>query len=382
MDVFTAAVASLASSPFLVTRVACAGEPGFPCHIAASEFLRQPGKYKSGIIRCDNQKQEEQVKKQLPTQLPLLGPLVRPVASTVEIHVAATPLPIPDVTPHFPQYHSWTAAERKRPLGTPISAPPSRRLVTSRWAAPAGTQLRRTAALPLLRTEVEPGEAIRHLTHQVHPFREYPKLETDLSRAVRFAARPVKAIRRKRLAMFGHWRDRAVALLPQSVEMLASTPDAQLRNYFFRDVPPGRTPRLGEVSHIALWKEMLVESRSKDRHLIASLLRGFPLLGAIQAGYEWEALDPRPDSFYSPDELAYRAWGTRQRVAEKLVRGIGRTAPDMAAAAWDKTMADVSAGYCIGPLHSEMEVTALLGTADWIAMPRFPVSQANGVRPN
>ena len=31
VDVFTAAVASLASSPFLVTRVACAVEPGFPC---------------------------------------------------------------------------------------------------------------------------------------------------------------------------------------------------------------------------------------------------------------------------------------------------------------------------------------------------------------
>ena len=191
----------------------------------------------------------------------------------------------------------------------------------------------------------------------------------------------MKAIRRKRLAIFGHWRDRAVALLPQSVEMISSTPDAQLRNYFFRDVPPGRTPRLGEVSHIALWKEMQEESRSKDRHLIASLLQGIPLLGAIHAGYDWEALDPRPDSFYSPDELAYRAWGTHQRVAENLVRRLSRTAPDMAAAVWDKTMADVSAGYCIGPLQSEMEVTALWGTADWIAMPRFPVSQANGARP-
>ena len=185
----------------------------------------------------------------------------------------------------------------------------------------------------------------------------------------------MKAIRRKRLAIFGHWRDRAVALLPLSVEMLSSTPDAQLRNYFFRNVPPERTPRLGEVSHTALWKEMLVASRSKDRYLIV------PLLGAIQAGYEWEALDPRPDSFCSPDELAYRAWGTRQRVAEKSVRGRSRTAPEMAAAVWDKTMADVSGGYCREPLHFEMEVTALLGTADWIAIPRFPVSQANGVRP-
>ena len=84
----------------------------------------------------------------------------------------------------------------------------------------------------------------------------------------------------------------------------------------------------------------------------------------------------------TPDELACRAWGTRQRVAEKLVRGLGSTAPDMAAAAWDKTMADVSAGYCIGPLHSGMEVTALLGTADWIAMPRFPVSQAQRCKAN
>ena len=64
-----------------------------------------------------------------------------------------------------------------------------------------------------------------------------------------------------------------------------------------------------------------------------------------------------------------------------MVRGLSRTAPDIAAAAWDKTMADDSGGYCTGPLHSEMEVTALLGTTDWIAMPRFAVSQANDVRP-
>ena len=162
-----------------------------------------------------------------------------------------------------------------------VSAPPSRRLVTSRWAATPGTQLRRTATLPLLRAEVEPGEAIRHLTHQVHPFRDYTR-PFACSRAVRFAARPVKAIRRKRLAMFSHWRDRAVALLPQSVEMLFSTPDAQLRNSKMSQL--GALYGWEKYPYIALWKEMLVESRSKDRHLIASLLQGFLLLGAIQAG--------------------------------------------------------------------------------------------------
>ena len=191
------------------------------------------------------------------------------VAFTVEIHVAATPLPIPDVTPHFPHYHSWTAAERKRPLGTPISAPPSRRLVTSRWAATAGTQLRRTAALPLLRTEVEPGEAIRHLTHQVH-----------------------SAASGSLCLIIG-----VIALWPFSLNLWRCSPQVQMRSY---GITSSEMSHLGAlhvwVSHIALWKEMLVESRSKDRHLIASLLRGFPLLGAIQAGYEWETLDPRPDT--------------------------------------------------------------------------------------
>ena len=209
VDVFTAAAALLASSPFLVTRVACAGETGFPCHIAASKFLHQPGKYKNGIIRCGNQKQEEQEKKQLPTQLPLLGPLVRLVASTVEITMATTPLPIPDVAPHFPPT---------------------------------------TLALLWVLRSIQPKQFV--ISH----IRPIPSVNTpSWKQTLRVQA------------IFGHWRNHAVTLSPQSVKMLSSTPDAQRRKYFFRDIPPGRTPRLGEVSHIALWKETLVASRSKDR---------------------------------------------------------------------------------------------------------------------
>ena len=58
---------------------------------------------------------------------------------------------------------------RKRAIGLPLSFPISRKLVTGRWAATAGTQLRRTATLPLDPFEVEPGEAIRIFGHAVHP---------------------------------------------------------------------------------------------------------------------------------------------------------------------------------------------------------------------
>ena len=40
---------------------------------------------------------------------------------------------------------------------------------------------------------------------------------------------------------------------------------------------------------------------------------------------------------------------------------------------WNKTILDVQLGFCLGPCTSEDEVSAVLQTDAWIAMPRFRV---------
>ena len=48
---------------------------------------------------------------------------------------------------------------------------------------------------------------------------------------------------------------------------------------------------------------------------------------------------------------------------------------------WNKTNLDVQLGFCLGPYTSEDEVSAVLQTDAWTAMPRFPVLQGGKVRP-
>ena len=213
-------------------------------YIAASEFLHQPGKYKNGIIWCDNQKQEEQVKKQLPHSSRCWGRLSVqwPVQLKHMWQLLICQFPTPLHTFHS-IIHGQRLSESDRLALLLV-------LCRHGDSSPADglPQWEHNCAAPprsrccVLRSNQAKQFVTPHF--RSHPFREYPKLEADLSRAVRFAARPVKAIRRKRLAIFGHWRDRAVALLPQSVKMLSSTPGAKVRNDFFRDLPPERTPRL------------------------------------------------------------------------------------------------------------------------------------------
>ena len=59
--------------------------------------------------------------------------------------------------------------------------------MTGRWAAAAGTQLRRTATLPLVPFEVVPGEATRIFGHAIHPFLADADLPADVLNAVRFS---------------------------------------------------------------------------------------------------------------------------------------------------------------------------------------------------
>ena len=76
-----------------------------------------------------------------------------------------------------------------------------------------------------------------------------------------------------------------------------------------------------------------------------------------------------------------RAWEIRQRVIRKLTRNYERQTKDLNKAVWDKTMSDVTEGFCTGPFFDSEQVSDILKTPAWLPMPRFPVQQRGKLRP-
>ena len=88
-----------------------------------------------------------------------------------------------------------------------------------------------------------------------------------------------------------------------------------------------------------------------------------------------------PAQLFDSRELPYRAGGIRQRVVKKLEKSFEHSDPFYQRVIWEKSLEDVAEGYAVGPFYEEGEVECILGTPSWIAMPRFPVLQADKVRP-
>ena len=85
---------------------------------------------------------------------------------------------------------------------------------------------------------------------------------------------------------------------------------------------------------------------------------------------------------FNTEELADRAWGIRQRVKSKVSRNSetqlwAKHGKEL----WNKTIFDMQLGFCLSPYTSEDEVSAVLQTDAWIAMPRFSVLQGGKARP-
>ena len=148
-----------------------------------------------------------EVTQRLPTRRPPLLRLVLPAVGTTQVVLAATPLPSPEVTSRFLRFQSLLSKERNRRVGTPVNTTLTRRLVISRWADKAGTQLRRTA------TEMAPGEAVQQLTRFV---------------GLRFASQSIEVIRQQRAKVFQFGKQKAQELLPKTVPSLT---DDRLRRY-------------------------------------------------------------------------------------------------------------------------------------------------------
>ena len=121
---------------------------------------------------------------------------------------------------------------------------------------------------------------------------------------------------------------------------------------------------------------MLAAARCIDTQLPAALPHGFPIVGAIQRSHRWPAL-PIHDDGLSVQELSDRAW----EFFNKVVRNVKKCeVTENIEKIWAATMEDVEEGVTVGPMFSRDEVSAFLGTEQWIPTQRFEVVQKNKVR--
>ena len=133
------------------------------------------------------------------------------------LEVPLPPRPDMSTTSCFKNYRTWKADKRKRPAGTPVILRFSKRLRSGYWAAAAGLQMRRTAALPLYRLELEPGEAIVEAALRPHPFTVEPDLPPHLMEAIALVAGPPQRLQQLRAHRLRHWVQRAHQLLPRTL---------------------------------------------------------------------------------------------------------------------------------------------------------------------
>ena len=364
------------------TRVHDPEERLFPCHV-----LDHPGisseKRKIGgrTILCENLARARRLRATLSgSSFSTSFVSTRPPPAALPPFVNTAPA-VPHSRPHFIKFHSWINPERKRRAGEPVNLVHSRRLLSSKWAVTAGVQQRRTAVQPIILSELEPGEAISQVVHQEFPFNVEPEFPPEMQIALDFLRSPPEACRAFREQRLRYWQQRAEALLPKTLERIARVDDELLRNYFERDIPKGSMAMVGQVPHFALWEEMLAEVHCPDRTLVNSMIEGFRLSGPIQEGSTWPKMSPAPCQFYHPEDLPYRAWGTRQRVKHKLEKRFQSQPKRLTEEIWRKSIDDVSMGFSLGPFKSEQEVTDVIMNDRWIAMPRFPVEQSGKVRP-
>eukprot|EP00435_Cladocopium_sp_Y103_P034728 s2383_g9.t1 len=266
-------------------------------------------------------------------------------------------------------------ADRKRALGSSKPWKGHRQAGTALKAQAAGYQLKRGAAKPLLEVEMEPGQAIQAALQIVHPFSMAVQLDVAEERALLSLSRPADVIVAEREQLLHFWHQRALALLPVSVQMIQQQPDPALRRLLLGDCD-AQQPVLGQVCHIALYAEMLQACNSVDQQLPQLLLNGFPIVGEIQRTNRWPAYD-KVQKDIPVQEALRRAWVIRKKIIQRVA---SVPVTDNLKKIWEASLEDVHEGSCLGPFKCEEEITAFLKCDDWIPTQRFEVVQKNKVR--
>ena len=267
------------------------------------------------------------------------------------------------------------SADRKRPLGQEVPWSGHKQKISAEKAVAAGYQLKRSALPPLLKVEMDPGQAVKVALALDHPFSVPPALEPDLQEALSMTVQHRQHLLRSRATALDFWAARAHALLPDTDRELKAIHDPWLRR-LLRGVQDHEPPALGKTTHISLWREMLRAARCIDHFLLEEMLFGFPIVGEITRSFRWHPLDHQAPPLLE-EELVARAW----EFTEKVLKNVRKSeVTENTQKIWDATMEDVQEGVTAGPFFSKGEVDEFVGTPCWIPTQRFEVVQKNKVR--
>ena len=268
------------------------------------------------------------------------------------------------------------AADRKRPHGTPVRVRDHRQRSSGQKAFAAGYQMKKSVVLPLITTEMHPGEAIEFALGVIHPFTQDAAIDSDLQAVLQEIVDHPKAVCDRRESLLQTWDARARDLVPESEKLLKQIPDRHLR-CLLRGVPDDQPVELGAFFHVALWRELLQQASCSDVDLVDQIMAGMPIVGDIASSHRWAA-DRKPHADHlSVDSLRSRAWEFRSKVLRAIKRApLTEHSPKV----WEATLEDVAEGAAVGPFFEESEVSEFVGDDHWIPTQRFEVVQKNKVR--
>ena len=205
------------------------------------------------------------------------------------------------------------AADRKRPHGAPVRVRDHRQRHSGQKAIAAGYQMKKSVVLPLITTEMHPGEAIEFALDLVHPFTQDAAIDSDLQAVLQEIVDNPQAVCDRRESLLHSWEARAHDLVPESDKLLKQIPDRHLR-CLLRGAPDDQPLALGTFFHVVLWRQLLQQASCSDVDLVDQIMSGMPIVGDIASSHRWAA-DRKPHADHlSVDSLRSRAWEFRSKV--------------------------------------------------------------------
>ena len=122
-----------------------------------------------------------------------------------------------------------------------------------------------------------------------HPVTVIPPMDSDMKNVIDAQGdrKTQHDLRETRLAAVRHWRQRAHDLRETSLAIINDLQDEPLRNHHLKG--DATKTKLGEFTHVALWKEMCETVQHTDTSFIEGLVSGFPVVGRVQRSHIFAA---------------------------------------------------------------------------------------------
>ena len=105
--------------------------------------------------------------------------------------------------------------------------------------------MKKSVVLPLITTEMHPGEAIEFALNVTHPFTKDAAIDADLQAVLQQIVDDPAGVCDHRASLLQHWDQRARALILESDKVLKQIPDCHLRR-LLRGAPDDQPVAIGD----------------------------------------------------------------------------------------------------------------------------------------